>query len=522
MNSTLKKTLALALAAATLLTASACGGGSKDNASSDNGGDSAAAEYKDTFTFAQAADISSLDPNETAIVTLDVITAMYDTLVRFDKDMKIEPCLATEWTQEDELNWIFTLRDDVTFHNGDAMTADDVVYSIKRAAASAKTSSLFSALADVVKEDDYTVRFVLSEPSAVFLNNLANVSSAILPSKYMEENGEDILKTAPIGTGAYKFVEWKQGSYVKFEANENYWDGEVPTKNLVMKVIPEASQRTIALETGEIDVAYGVQANDISKIEDEPNLVLFNEPSLTTTFITMNFEKKGMDDQRVREAIRLAIDSEVIADAVYYGAAEADNTIIPFNAFGYQADAKELKQDQEEAKRLLAEAGYENGFTTNIYTSDTQSAVEICQIVQAQLKEVGIDCEIKTSEFGTFLDKVSKGEHDMCLMTWSTSTVDADFTYYAQFDSSQYGIYGNMMKPDSFPGLDENIEKARSTSDEAVRMEAYKNVEDILAENSIYRPLICRNVVVGATDKVEGFEIRANEVHNLRQVKVRA
>lgn len=515
MKRILKRTIVAALALAMLLSLAACG---KQNEDTADGGESTG--YKDTFTFAQAADISSLDPNETAIVTLDVICAMYDTLVKFDKDMKIQPSLAKEWTKEDELTWVFTLRDDVTFQNGDPMTADDVIFSIKRAAGNAKTASLFSALSDAVKVDDYTVKFILSEPSAVFLNNLANVSSAILPSKYMQENGDDILKTAPIGTGAYKFVEWKQGNYVKFEANENYWNGEVPTKYLVMKVIPEASQRTIALETGEIDVAYGIQANDIAKIEEQDGLVLFNQPSLTTTFVTMNFEKPGMDDQRVREAIRLAIDSEVLTEAIYYGAAEADNTIIPFNAFGYQADAKELKQDQEEAKRLLAEAGYADGFKTNIYTSDTQSAIEICQIIQAQLKEVGIDCEIKTSEFGTFLDKVSKGEHDMCLMTWSTSTVDADFTYYAQFHSNQYGIYGNMMKPGLFPGLDENIEKARNTSDEAIRMEAYKNVETILAENSIYRPLICRNVVVGATDKVEGFEVHANDIHDFLKVKV--
>ena len=478
-------------------------------------------EYKDTFTFAQQADIVTLDPADTAAIpTLDVLCGMYDSLVTFDADMNIVPCLATEWEQEDELTWVFKLRDDVVFHNGDAMTAADVVYSIKRVAASAKNSTLFSSLSEAEAVDDYTVKFTLSAPAPTFLNNLANTASAILPEKYMTENGEEIITSAPVGTGAYKFVEWSQGSYVKMEANENYWGGDVTTQNVIMKVIPEASQRTIALETGEIDAAYNVQSNDVARIEEDENLVLHMAPALSTCYVCMNFEKAGIDDQRVREAIRVAIDSQIIADAVFYGAAEPDDTIIPFAAFGYQEDAAKIEYNPERAKELLKEAGYEDGFSTNIYTSDNQQSVEICQIIQAQLKEFGIDCEIQTLEFGTFLDKIGEGEHDLCLMTWSTGTVDADFTYYAQYSSTQHGIYGNMMSPDLFPGLDEALEEGRSTSDPETRMAAYKKVEEIVTENSIYRPLVCRSSVVGTTAKVENFELRANDIYDFKFVKV--
>lgn len=480
-----------------------------------------AEEYKDTFTFSQQADLATLDPADTAAIpTLDVLCGMYDSLVTYDPDMNIVPSLATEWTQEDELNWVFKLRDDVVFHNGDPMTAADVVYSIKRVAASAKNASLFSALADAVAVDDYTVKFTLSGPAPTFLNNLANTAAAILPEKYMTDNGEEIITTAPVGTGAYKFVEWRQGSSVEFEANENYWAGDVTTQHVMMKVIPEATQRTISLETGEIDAAYGVQSNDISRIEEDPNLTLLMAPALSTAYVCMNFEKPGIDNQLVREAIRVAIDSQIIAEAVYYGAAEPDDTIIPFAAFGYQEDAAKIEYNPERAKELLAEAGYADGFQTNIYTSDNQQSVEICQIIQAQLKEVGIDCEIQTLEFGTFLDKIGEGEHDLCLMTWSTGTVDADFTYYAQYSSTQHGIYGNMMSEGLFPGLDEALEEGRSTSDQETRMAAYKKVEDIVAENSIYRPLVCRSSVVGLSAKVEGFELRANDIYDFRFVKV--
>lgn len=517
----MKSVLTAALAVCMAVSMSACGGAkteAPEAGASEAAGD---VEYKDSFIFSQAADIATLDPADTAAIpTLDVLCGMYDSLVTFDTDMNIIPCLATEWNQDDELTWIFKLREDVTFHNGDAMTSADVVYSIKRVAASAKNSALFSSLADAEAVDDYTVKFTLSAPAPTFLNNLANTSSAILPQKYMEEKGEEIITTAPVGTGAYKFVEWNQGSDVKFEANENYWGGEVPTKEVVMKVIPEPSQRTIALETGEIDAAYGVQSNDIERIEEDPNLTMMMAPALSTAYVCMNFEKPGIDNKLVREAIRVAIDSQSICDSVYYGAAVPDDTIIPFAAFGYQEDAAKIVYDPERAKSLLKEAGYEN-FSTNIYTADNQQSVEICQIIQAQLKEVGIDCEIQTLEFGTFLEKIGKGEHDLCLMTWSTGTVDADFTYYAQYSSTQYGIYGNMMSPGLFPGLDEALEEARSTSDKEVRMAAYKKVEDIVAENSIYRPLVCRNSVVGTSAKVENFELRANDIYNFNFVKVR-
>lgn len=518
----LKKTACAALAAAMVLSLTACGG-SKESGSAASGTSEAAADaaYKDSFVFSQQADIATLDPADTAAIpTLDVLCGMYDSLVTFDKDMNIVPCLAAEWEQEDELTYVFKLRDDVVFHNGDPMTAADVVYSIKRLAVSAKNASLMTALEDAEAVDDYTVKFTLNAPAPTFLNNLANTAAAILPQKYMEENGEEIITTAPVGTGAYKFVEWKQGSNVTMEANENYWDGEVPTKTVMMKVIPEAAQRTIALETGEIDCAYGIQSNDISRIDEDPSMTLYMAPALSTSFVCMNFEKAGIDNKDVREAIRLAIDPQSICDAVYYGAAEPDKTIIPFAAFGYQEDAAEIEFNPEKAKELLASAGYGNGFSTNIYTSDNQQAVEICQIIQAQLKEVGIDCEVKTLEFGTFLDKIGEGEHDLCLMTWSTGTVDADFTYYAQYHSSQHGIYGNMMSPDLFPGLDEKLDEARSTSDKDVRMAAYKEVENIVAENAIYRPLVCRSSVVGTTSKVEGFELRANDIYNFKHVKV--
>lgn len=518
-KSFLKRAAAAVLAAAVALSMAACG--SNKPAGNDTPKTEGEVTYKDSFTFAQQSDLATLDPADTAAIpTLDVLCGMYDSLVTFDKDMNVVPCLATEWNQDDELTWTFKLRDDVTFHNGDKMTAADVVYSIKRVAQSAKNASLFSALADAEAVDDTTVKFTLTEAAPTFLNNLANTASAILPEKYMTENGEEIITSKPVGTGAYKFVEWKQGSSVTFEANENYWGGEVPTKNVMMRVIPEASQRTIALETGEIDVAYGVQSNDIQKVEENSELVLMMAPALSTAFVCMNFEKPGIDNQKVREAIRLAIDTQSLVDAVYYGAAECDDTIIPFAAFGYQKDAAKIEYNPEKAKELLAEAGFANGFSTNIYTSDTQTSVEICQIIQAQLKEIGIDCEVITREFGTFLDEIGQGKHDLCLMTWSTGTVDADFTYYAQFHSSQYGIYGNMMSKDLFPGLDEALEAARSTADQDVRMAEYKKVEDIATENSIYRPLVCRSSVVGASAKVENFELRANDIYNFKFVKV--
>ena len=285
-----------------------------------------------------------------------------------------------------------------------------------------------------------------------------------------------------------------------------------------MKVIPEASQRTIALETGEVDLAYDLLPNDLEKVRSNSDLQLFEAPSLTCYYISMNMNKAPYDDQKVRDAVNYAIDRQLIIDAIASGSGEPADAIIAPAVFGYFSPGA-YEYDPEKAKSLLAEAGYPNGFETSIWVNDNQTRVEVCQAVQAMLQDVGITCNIEVMEFGSFISRTSAGEHDMGYFGWVTSTTDADYTYYSLEHSSQQGAAGNR----SFigdPEVDKLIETGRTSADESVRLKAYEDLAVKLKEVNNNAPIYYSTITAGANAKVEGFVMDPIGYHKLEHVKV--
>lgn len=503
--------LALFLAAALMLTG--CSSKPAEPAANQEG-----SGVKDTVVFAQGADVTSLDPHigkETPAVT--VHGQIFNSLVATDKDMNVIPCIAESWEALSDKSYKFKIRQDVKFHDGTPLTAEDVKFSLDRAVASSYVSYIVNFIDNVEVVDKYTVIVNTKEPYAPILMNLAHPSAAIV-SKALTEADPEGLKTKPIGTGPYKFVEWKHGEYVKLTANENYFGGAPKTKNIEMRVIPEAAQRTIALETGEVDVAYDLSPNDLSKIKENQDLQLLEAPSLSAWFLQFNTAKAPFDKKEVRQAIRYAIDSQTIVDTILYGAGEIAGSIIPPIAFGYQ-DVAKYEYNKEKAKELLAQAGYSNGFKTKIYVNDNQSRIEICQVIQSQLKEIGIDASVEVLEFATFIEKTNSGEHDMAFFGWTTSTADADYTYYPILHSSQHGAPGNRSFI-SNPDIDKYIVNGRISADKAARLENYKALEGVLADVSPIAPLYYNKVNVGTSKKVKDFIINPCGYHNYFTVTV--
>ncbi|SHI83697.1 ABC transporter substrate-binding protein [Lutispora thermophila] len=514
----LTKVLALALAFTLLL--AGCGGSATQSTSANEGqtAETQESELKDTVIFAQGADVTSLDPHigkETPAVT--VHGQIFDTLLATDKDMNIIPGLAESWEILSDTSYKFNIRKGVKFHDGSELTAEDVKFSLDRAMASSYVSYIVNFIDNVEVVDNYTVIVNTKEPYAPTLMNLTHPSAAIVPKAIVEKDPE-ALKTHPIGTGPYKFVEWKPGEYAKLEANPDYFRGAPKTKYVIMKVIPEAAQRTIALETGEVDIAYDLSANDLSKVAENSDLKLLEGTSLSAWFLQFNTKHKPFDNKLVRQAIRYAIDSQTIVDTLLYGAGEVAGSIIPPVAFGYQ-EVDTIKYNKEKAKELLAQAGYPNGFDATLYVNDNQQRIEICQVIQSQLKEVGINVEVKVLEFATFIDSTNKGEHDMGYYGWVTSTADADYTYYPIYHSSQHGAPGNR----SFianADIDKYIEEGRVTTDPAARLQSYKALEQILTEESPVAPLYYSEVNVGTSKKVQGFEVQPAGYHSYLNVTV--
>ncbi len=527
MKKTWKKIAALTLMTAMAVSVAGCNGsgsnktepGNTQASGEDGAGGTASGEYKDTLTWAQGADITSLDPHQGKETTAVQVTKhIFDTLTVVNpKTGELEPSLAESWEQTSDTSYVFKLREDVKFHDGSQMTAEDVKFSLERAINSAAVSYIVDFIDSVNAVDAYTVEITLDAPYAPALRNLSVPFAAIVPKKAVEQD-EEGFKLHPIGSGPYKFAEWKQGDSARLEAFDQYWGAPAATKNLVMRVIPEAAQRTIALETGEIDLAYDILPNDMTKIEDNPKLALFEAPSLSCYYISMNMNKAPFDNEKVREAINYAIDRQTLIDTIACGAGEPADAIIAPLVFGYYSPGA-YEYNPEKSKELLAEAGYPDGFTTSIWVNDNQARVEICQAVQAMFQEVGITCNVEVMEFGSFISRTSAGEHDMGYFGWVTSTTDADYTYYSLEHSSQQGAAGNRSFIND-PEVDKLIETGRSSADEKVRLKAYEDLAVRLKEIGNNAPIYYSSITAGASAKIENFVMDPIGYHKLDQVKV--
>ncbi|PIE53892.1 MAG: peptide-binding protein [Dethiosulfovibrio peptidovorans] len=476
-------------------------------------------EYKDTIVWGQGADVTSLDPHqgkETPAVT--VTCQIFDTLTAVDSATgKVQPQIAKSWEQVDEVTYIFHLRDDVKFHDGSALKASDVKFSLDRAIASSSVSYIVDFIKEVKVKDDYTVEIVLHAPYAPTLRNLAVPFAAIIPQKVVEKD-EEAFKLHPVGSGPYKFVEWKPGEMVKLTAFDDYMDGTPATPNLIMKVVPETAQRLIALETGDLDISYELGPNDVKRARENDEIVVLEAPSLSCWYISMNMNKKPYDNPKVREAINYAIDRKLIVETIMSGNGQAADAIIAPAVFGYHPSGV-YEYDPEKAKALLKEAGYENGFKTTLWVNDNQSRIEICQAVQAMLLDIGIECSVEVMEFGSFIQKTTAGKHDMGFFGWTTSSRDGDYTYYSLEHSSKQGASGNR----SFihdPEVDKLVEAGRTISDPDKRKDIYKDLAILLRKINNNAPLYYSSINVGARTGIEGFVIDPVGYHNLDTVRI--
>ena len=455
----------------------ACGG----NGDKKEGADAGASTGKDTLVIAQGADAKSLDPhasndNPSSRIRVQI----YDRLMELDDNGVPQPMLAESWERPDDKTIIFHLRKGVKFHNGDEMKASDVKFSLERALASPEVSHILTGINGVEVLDDYTVKVTTEKPMAAILNNLAHTTIAILSEKATKEAGDKFGQN-PVGSGPYKFVSWQSGDRVTLEAFPEYWQGEAPVKNVVFRNIVEETNRTIGLETGELDIIYDIQGMDKNKLKDDDRFVVIEGPQVSMTYLGFNMKKAPYDNPKVREAISYAIDQKPIIDTVFLGAGEAGNSIIGPNVWGYY-DVEKYTQDIEKAKALLAEAGFPDGFKAKIWVNDNPVRRDTAVILQDQLKQIGIDLAIETVEWGAFLDGTARGDHEMFLLGWGTVTRDPDYGMYELISTATMGAAGNRSFY-SNPTVDKLLEEGRTELDPEKRKAIYKEIQEIIRKD---------------------------------------
>ncbi|MDR0663178.1 MAG: ABC transporter substrate-binding protein [Spirochaetaceae bacterium] len=476
--------------------------------------------YKDTLTWGQGADVTSFDPHKVNDVpTVQVTNHIFDTLVEVDETTgDIKPLIAESWEQASDVEYRFFIRKGIKFHDGSELTAEDVKFSLDRAMATPAVAHMVNFISSVAVEDPYTVLVTSRAPYGPALRNLAVTSVAIVPKSYVEADAEALL-SRPVGSGPYKFVSWNQSDSVRLEAFDGYFGEKAKTKKLLMKVIPENSQRTIALETGEIDLAYDVTANDLKILEANKNLKVFKAPSLSCYYISFNMRKKPFDSKLVRQALSRAIDRRLIIDTILSGEGEPADAIIAPAVYGYYSTGAD-EYDPGLSRELLAEAGYPNGFSCTLWVNNNHERVEVCEAIIEMFHEVGVNARLEVLEFGAFIQRTATGEHDMAYFGWITSTKDADYTYYPLEHSTQQGAAGNR----SFvadPEVDRLVETGRASVDPVVREQAYKDLAVYLADLTNNMNIVYSEINVGGSNKVENFVIDPIGGHKLENVVVR-
>lgn len=518
-----KKRLVLFLVFVMVLSLALTGCGSKevedpltDNEDSANNDSSNEPKEGGTLTVALTAIPKTLDPIKyTGIYEGNVIHSISDNLVYYNKELnEIIPGLATDWEISDDLKTFkFILRDDVyfqkgKFQDGRKMTAEDVKYSLERSAKESVMNRL-RMLDHVEVVSDTEVICYLTEPNAAFLTVLTDSGNVIVPKEEVEGWGED-FGTHLVGTGPFTFKEWKDANTIILERSENYWGEKPRLDEVVFKFITDQNMMTNALRTGEIDVATDIEGESMQVIKTDPNLVLNEKPALKVIYISMNLMEGPTKDPKVREAILSAVDVDAMVKGLYpWGEAERAYLALPPGSWGYDEslEANVPKYDPERAKQLLTEAGYPDGFETEIYIAGTDKPGVI---VQDYLKKnLNIDVKINLLEWGTFSEVVSKGNAPMYGMSW-TWYPDPDFFLYQMFHSDQIGSLGNGQGFND-PKVDELLEKAVSeTADQSERTELYKEALKIITENNGRINYANGKIIDGVNKKVHGFERSAD------------
>ena len=443
---------------------------------------------------------------------------IFDRLLEKDENGKIIPSLATAWEQVSPTVLKLSLRSNVVFHNGEPFTAEDVKYSVERMLNSPEIEHIASPMDRVEIIDPYTVNIILKAPFAPILSHLAHSAMSILNEKAAVEAGDNIDQM-PVGTGPYKLKAWNRGQNILLETFPEYWGGTPSIANIEMRIIPEATARTIALETGDIDVAYDVGEVDRERVIDSPDLQLIEKPIARIEYLGFNIEKGKnpmWKDVRVREAIASAIDVQGIIDSVLFGAGTPADSVIFKSVIGHYDGLTPRVRDIEKAKKLLAEAGIPKGTKVSMWTTEGYRQ-KMMEIVQENLREVGIDSTIEVYEWGRFLDGTGKGEHDMFILGWTTVTGDADYGIYNLIHTDAFGGAGNRSFY-SNPEMDRLLEEARVEIDPVKRDNMYKTIQETLYADIPFIPIYYKLSNVGASKRVKEFKFDLADAHKLQYV----
>lgn len=478
-----------------------------------------------TLIFGRGGDSITLDPSQVLDgESAKVCEMVYDTLVQYrGTTTDIEPSLAMAWdNSSDGLTYTFYLREGVEFHDGSPFNAAAVVFSLTRP--NLQTKSFYDEFINQISTiDELTVQVQLKTPYAPYISLLASTENAIVSQAAVDYYGDN-FGTNPVGTGPFKFVQWDSNDKIVLTANRKHWLGKPAIDRLIFRSIPDNSERLSELQHGNLHVMEFPNPDDFMNIRGDTNLHLIMRPSLNIGYLAMNTEKPPFDNLKVRLAINHAINKVEIIERLYQGTGITAKNPIPPGLWSYNDSIEDYPYDPDFAKQLLAEAGYPNGFETTLWTLPVPrpyipNGMALAQELLSDLRNVGIEANIVTHDWGTYLEKTENGEHDMAMLGWSAGADPDNFLYYllskttAQKPALNIAFY----KSDEMQDV---LVRARVSTDHNERIELYRQAQAIFHRDVPWVPLAHAQRLLVADSRVRNLKLAPIGWKYLRRVSL--
>jgi glutathione transport system substrate-binding protein len=458
--------------------------------------------------YALSADPPNLDPHlSTGTASRTVKLQAYNGLLMYTDDSEIIGALATDWeVSDDGTEYSFDLREGVTFHDGSEFSVEDVIASFERIqdeSTGAQRGPELRTVSEMNSDDDYHFTMVLEEPNVALLEYLAQPETSILSGQFLEEDGDP--NTDMVGTGPFVFQEYEPGVRIVFERNEDYWrDGYPYLDRIVFTPYPDENTRVSALQGGDADIADYIPWRDFQTMEDDEAIELVNSPASSFMCIQYNTAREPFDDPAVRRALAYAFDREAMIQSAFFGRAEEiTGGLIPRDSFAYAEDLEgTYTYDPDRARELLAEAGYEDGFSATLMsTSQYGMHQNTAEVAESNLSDIGIDVELELLDWSTVTDRHNEGDYDFRVHGLAPDSNDPDFLTLFFYPGSVHSTSTGFEDEEITNLLDEG----RATTDEDERIEIYHQIEERLIELQPFNFLVYREDAEAIHSYVQGY-----------------
>lgn len=454
---------------------------------------------------------------------LNAAWQLYDSLVFVDENGELQPALAESWqVSDDGLSYTFTLRQGVTFHNGEPFTAADVVTTWEQGSVETNDwSPQFTPVTAINVIDDFTVEFQLEEPAPLLLRLMA-FFWGIIPNEYVEEVGIDAFAQAPIGTGPFQFEERLIGDRIVMSANTSYWrEGSPNVERVIFRIIPDSTTRLAAAQTGEVDIAPRLSVDEAGVLDAVDSVDVISYPVDRIYYLAFKNVNSGegspVEDVRVRQALNYAVDTEGIIAAIFGGAATQTAGFVSPSNLGFDESLQPYAYDPDLARELLAEAGFAEGFEIAMgCPSDAYLNInEVCLAIQSNLEDVGVSVNLEIVSTNTFWSEPQYGAVGPIFVdSWSVTVGEALERLTGALTPGAY--YNNWVDEE----LVDRIDTISVTVDEEERAALYQELQQYMYDNPPFIYLYIPNSFEAVNSRVQGYTPYASEQFFLQDVSV--